>query len=72
MRARMAGAPCGETVAGAMSDEEATMHTTIDEQRAKNRTTDRRADLAEGLAYLVVLFSGIVIAVAIAVAAFVI
>jgi hypothetical protein len=48
------------------------MRTTIDEQRAKTRTMDRQADLMEDVAYLVVLFSGIVIAVAIAVAAFVI
>jgi hypothetical protein len=48
------------------------MRTTVDEQRARNRTTDRRADLAEDVAYIVVLFSGIVLAVAIVVAAFVI
>jgi hypothetical protein len=48
------------------------MRTTVEEQKAKNRTMDRRADLMEDLAYLVMLFSGIVLAVAIAVAAFVI
>jgi hypothetical protein len=52
--------------------EELTMRTTVDEQRARNRTTDRRADLAEDLAFVVMLFSGIVMAVAIVVAAFVI
>lgn len=48
------------------------MRTTVDEQRARNRTADRRADLAEDLAFVVMLFSGIVMAVAIVVAAFVI
>jgi hypothetical protein len=44
------------------------MRTMVDE----HRSPDRRADLAEDLAYLVVLFSGIVLVVAIVVAAFVI
>jgi hypothetical protein len=48
------------------------MRTTVDEQRARGRTTDRRADLAEDVAFLVMLFSGIVMVVAIVVAAFVI
>jgi len=48
------------------------MRTTVDEQRARNRTTDRRADLTEDVAYAVMLFSGIVMVLAIAVAAFVI
>jgi len=48
------------------------MRTTVDEQRAHNRTTDRRAGLAEDVAFVVMLFSGIVLAVAIVVAAFVI
>jgi hypothetical protein len=52
--------------------EELTMRTIVDEQRARNRTADRRADLAEALAFVVMLFSGIVMAVAIVVAAFVI
>jgi hypothetical protein len=52
--------------------EELTMRTTVDEQRARDRTTDRRADLAEDVAFVVMLFSGIVLVVAIVVAAFVI
>ena len=48
------------------------MHTTVDEQRARNRTTDRRADLTEDLAYLSILFAAVVVIVAIIVAAFVI
>jgi hypothetical protein len=52
--------------------EELTMRTTVDEQRARDRTTDRRADLAEDAAFVVMLFSGIVLVVAIVVAAFVI
>ena len=48
------------------------MRTTVDEQRARNRTTDRRADLAEDVAFVVMLFSGIVLVVAIVAAAFVI
>jgi hypothetical protein len=52
--------------------EELTMRTTVDEQRARDRTTDRRADLTEDVAFVVMLFSGIVLVVAIVVAAFVI
>jgi hypothetical protein len=52
--------------------EELTMRTTADEHRAYNRTTDHRADLAEDVAYVVVLLSGIIVVVAIIVAAFVI
>jgi hypothetical protein len=48
------------------------MRTIADEQRAHNRTTDHRADLAEDVAYVVVLLSGIIAVVAIIVAAFVI
>jgi cell division protein FtsL len=52
--------------------EEATMHTTVDEQRARNRTADRRADLTEDVLYLSVLFAAIVVIAAIIVAAFVV
>jgi len=48
------------------------MRTTVDEHRARDRTTDRRADLAEDVAFVVMLFSGIVLVAAIVVAAFVI
>jgi hypothetical protein len=48
------------------------MRSTVEEQRARNRTTDRRADLTEDAAYLVVLLSGIIVVVAIIFAAFVI
>lgn len=48
------------------------MRTTVAEQRARNRTTDHRADLTADAAYLVVLLSGIIVVVAIVVAAFVI
>jgi hypothetical protein len=47
------------------------MRITVDDQRARNRTLDRQASLAEDLAYVVMLFSGIVLVVAIIVAAFV-
>lgn len=47
------------------------MRTTVGQQRTRDRTTDRRADLAEDVAFLVMLFSGIVMMVAIVVAAFV-
>jgi hypothetical protein len=52
--------------------EELTMRTTVEQQRTRDRTTDRRAYLAEDVAFLVMLFSGIVMVVAIVVAAFVI
>jgi hypothetical protein len=56
---------------GLHSREEATVHTTVDERRAGNRT-DRRVDLAYNACYLVVLFSGVVLMAALIVAAFVI
>jgi hypothetical protein len=57
---------------GLHSREEATVHTTVDERGAANRTTDRRADLATAACYLVVVFSGVVLMVVLTVAAFVI
>ena len=48
------------------------MPITADERRARSHTTDRRADLAEDAVYLLMLLSGLVMVVAIVVAAFVI
>jgi hypothetical protein len=62
--------PARTDTRGVHTREEATMPTTIDAGR--DRTTDRRAALAEDVAYVVVLFSIFVIAAAIVVAAFVI
>jgi hypothetical protein len=50
--------------------EEAIMLATIDRSDAKDRTMNRLADLAEDAAFLVVLFSGVVMVAAL-VAAFV-
>jgi len=47
------------------------MPTTVHQQQARTRTNDRLAAFAEDIAYLVVLFSGAVLVVAIVVAAFV-
>jgi hypothetical protein len=51
--------------------EEAIMLATVDERRAKDRTISR-ADLAEDAAVILMLFSGVVIAAALIVAALVI
>jgi len=51
--------------------EEATMLTTTAQREAKDRTMNRLADLAEDAAFLVVLFSGVVMVAAL-IAAFVV
>jgi hypothetical protein len=51
--------------------EEATMATTVDKREPKDRTMNRLADLAEDAAFLVVLFSGVVMVAAL-IAAFVV
>jgi hypothetical protein len=46
------------------------MHTTVDERKARNRDSEHRADIAEDVAYLVVLVSLAILVLAIIVAAF--
>jgi hypothetical protein len=48
------------------------MHATADQRRAKHRKTSRPGDLAEDVAVVVMLLSGLILAVALVVAAFVI
>jgi len=51
--------------------EEAGMATTVDKREPKDRTVNRLADLAEDAAFVVMLFSGIVMVAALVAAFFV-
>jgi hypothetical protein len=48
------------------------MHATVDQRRVEHRKTSRPGDLAEGLAVIVMMLSGLILVAALIVAAFVI
>jgi hypothetical protein len=48
------------------------MHATVDQRRSEHRKTSRPGDLAEDMAVIVMLLSGLILAVVLIVAAFVI
>ena len=48
------------------------MHATVDQRRAEHRTTNRQGDLAEDVAFIVTVLSGLILVVALVVAAIVI